>query len=68
MKQDGYWARSHQKKADTFMEHLKHLFISNIREMGPGEKEVVFGRRESTQSQTTEITRLTKNGIRIAYF
>jgi len=43
MKQDGYWARTDRERADTFAEYL---FIPNIRDVGPGEEETVFGCRE----------------------
>jgi len=65
MKQDDYWARIGQKKADTFAEHLAKVFIPNASKVNLGEEEAVFGRRESTQSQMIEITRFTKGEIRI---
>jgi len=56
MKRDGYWTRSDQEKTDTFAGHL--VFIPHIREMCPEGKEAIFGRRESTEDQTIETTRL----------
>jgi len=66
MKQDSYWAKS--EKADTFAEHLVKVFTPNTKEIGPGEEVAVFGCRESTESQTTETTRLTKGEVRAAIF
>jgi len=49
-----------------FAEHLVKIFIRNAREMVSGEEQAVFVRRESTQSQATETTRLTKGEVRAA--
>jgi hypothetical protein len=56
MKQDGYWASKHEK-ANTFAEHFIKVFTPNARKVGSKEQMAVFGRRESTQSQMTEITK-----------
>jgi hypothetical protein len=45
MKQDGYWTRIDQEKADAFAEHLIMFFTPNNREIGFGEEKAVFGHR-----------------------
>jgi len=67
MKQDSYWRKSDQQKANIFAEHLVK-FTPNGKEVGPEEGTAVIGRRESTQSQMTEIMKLTKCQIKTAIF
>jgi hypothetical protein len=44
------------------------IFTSNATEVGLEEQAVLFGRRESTQNQMTEITRLTIGEVKAAIF
>jgi len=60
MKQDGYWTKTDQEKADTFAEYLVTSDTSDIR---LGEKKS-FDRRKSTNTKHVK-QRLTKNEIRV---
>jgi hypothetical protein len=42
MKQNGYWTKTNQKKANTFAEHFVKVFTSNIRKIIPEEEEAIF--------------------------
>lgn len=61
MKQDGKWARTHQKKAEYFSK----VFTLNPREISPEEEEI-YKHLKTTQHQTVETMSFSKNEVNVA--